>query len=158
MRYIIYSRPILDDLSQGSRIRFIRIFRHLSQDNVSDDLGITGENKRRTMNRYENGNRNPSDVRLKEISKILLVNINLIKNYDFKNKTDIIYFLLWLEELYPRLIIDLSCNDHMINSSLDEWNIMKNKRINKGISYEDYIEWKINYIVEEDENEENYKY
>lgn len=35
---------------------------------------------------------------------------------------------------------------------------MKNKRINKRISYEDYIEWKINYIVEEEENEENYKY
>lgn len=46
----------------------------------------------------------------------------------------------------------------MINSFLDEWNIMKNKRINKRISYEDYIEWKINYIVEEEENEENYKY
>ena len=63
-----------------------------------------------------------------------------------------------VEELDPRLIIDLSCNDHMINRFLDEWNIMKNKRINKRISYEDYIEWKINYIVEEDENEENYKY
>ena len=135
MRYIIYSRPILDDLSQGSRIRFIRIFRHLSQDNVSDDLGITGENKRRAMNRYENGNRNPSDVRLKEISKILLVNINLIKNYDFKNKTDIIYFLSWLEELYPGLRIDLFCNNHMINRFLNEWNIMRNKRMNKKISY-----------------------
>ena len=49
MRYIIYSRPKLDDLSQGSRIRFIRIFRHLSQDNVSDDLRIIGENKRRII-------------------------------------------------------------------------------------------------------------
>ena len=40
------------NLSQGSRIKFIRVFRHLTQDNVSDDLGITGENKRRTLTRY----------------------------------------------------------------------------------------------------------
>lgn len=45
MRYIIYLRPIIDDLSQGSRIRFIRIFRHLSQDNVSDDLRIMEKTK-----------------------------------------------------------------------------------------------------------------
>lgn len=55
------------------------------------------------MTRYENGNRNPSDDRLKEITKILLVDINLIKNYDFKNKTDIIYFLLWLEEFLSKV-------------------------------------------------------
>lgn len=103
MRYMLYSRSILEDLSQGFRIRFIRIFRHLSQENVSEDLEITGENKRRTMTRYEKWDRKPSKKRLNEIAKILLINVNLIKEYDFKTKTDIIYFLLWLEELYPRL-------------------------------------------------------
>ena len=53
VRNLIYLRPTLDDLSQGSRIKFIRVFRHLTQDNVSDDLGITGENKRRTLTRYK---------------------------------------------------------------------------------------------------------
>ena len=52
MRNRIYLRPELYDLSQGSRIKSIRIFRHLTQDNVSDDLGITGENKRRTLTRW----------------------------------------------------------------------------------------------------------
>lgn len=72
------------NLSQGSRIKFIRVFRHLTQDNVSDDLGITGENKRRTLTRYEKGDRNPSKSRLQELSNILLVNDNLIKQYEFK--------------------------------------------------------------------------
>ena len=49
MRNRIYLIPKLYDLSQGSRIKFIRIFRHLTQDNISEDLGITGENKRRTL-------------------------------------------------------------------------------------------------------------
>ena len=79
VRNRIYLRPELYDLSQGSRIKFVRIFRHLTQDNVSDDLGITGENKRRTLTRYEKGDRNPSKSRLQELSKMLLVNDNLIK-------------------------------------------------------------------------------
>lgn len=90
VRYILYSRPILEDLSQGSRIRFIRIFRQLTQENVSDDLGITGENKRRTMTRYEKGDRKPSKERLNEIAKILLINENIIKKIVEEDMTLII--------------------------------------------------------------------
>ena len=32
---LIYSRPILKDLSQGSRLAFVRQFRTLSQDEVA---------------------------------------------------------------------------------------------------------------------------
>ena len=39
---ILYTKPILRDLSQGSRIAFARQFRMMSQDAVSDKLGITG--------------------------------------------------------------------------------------------------------------------
>ena len=84
VRNRIYLRPELYDLSQGTRIKFVRIFRHLTQNNISDDLGITGENKRRTLTRYEKGDRNPSKSRLQELSNILLVNDNLIKQYEFK--------------------------------------------------------------------------
>ena len=90
---IIHSMPILDDLSQGSRISYIRQFRSLSQDDVSDSLGLTGESKRRTMTRYESGVRAPKEERLKELSKILLTNINMIKAYDFKSESDIVYLL-----------------------------------------------------------------
>ena len=76
---VYYSKPVLDDLSQGSRIAYIRQFRNLSQDDVSDSLGLTGECKRRTMTRYEKGDRAPKEERLKELSKILLTNINMIK-------------------------------------------------------------------------------
>ena len=153
MRNLIYLRPTLDDLSQGSRIKFIRIFRHLTQDNVSDDLGITGENKRRTLTRYEKGDRNPSKARLNELSNILLVNNNLIKQYEFKSVSDIIYFLLWLEEMFPKMRIDLGTNDKIINLFFDEWNAMRDKKQKMIINYEEYFEWKINYEVKEDSNE-----
>lgn len=68
---MLYTKPKLLNLSQGARIAFIRQFRLMSQDDVSDKLGLTGECKRRTMTRYEKGNRNPKDDRTREISKIL---------------------------------------------------------------------------------------
>ena len=78
---LLYTKPRLNDLSQGSRIAFARQFRFMTQDDVSDKLGLTGECKRRTMTRYEKGNRNPKDDRTSEIAKILDININAIKKY-----------------------------------------------------------------------------
>ncbi len=105
---LIYTKPLLKDLSQGSRIAFVRQFRLMTQDEVSDKLGLTGECKRRTMTRYEKGNRNPKNDRTMEIAQILNVNIASIKKYDYKNVEDIIYTLMWLEELLPNYHIDLS--------------------------------------------------
>lgn len=153
MRNRIYLRPTLYDLSQGSRIKFVRVFRHLTQDNISEDLGITGENKRRTLTRYEKGERNPSKSRLQELSNILLVNDNLIKQYEFKSISDILYFLLWLEEMFPKMRIDLNTDDETINSFFNEWNSMREKKEKPIINYEEYFEWKINYKVKEDRNE-----
>lgn len=57
------------------------------------------------MTRYESGERVPKDDRLLEIAKILNVNVNSIKQYTFNKIEDIVYFLLWLEELYPKMNI-----------------------------------------------------
>ena len=81
---LLYTKPKLLNLSQGARIAFIRQFRLMTQDDVSDKLGLTGECKRRTMTRYEKGNRNPKEDRTLELSKILEINYNAIKKYDYK--------------------------------------------------------------------------
>lgn len=151
---LIYTKPKLKDLSQGSRIAFARQFRYMSQNDVSDKLGLSGECKRRTMTRYEKGNRNPKDERTRQIADILNVNYNAIKNYDYKETIDVIYTLLWLEELIPNYEIDLSrvpslySNKEIIQVFLDEWDKMRLKRKRKYISYEEYIEWKLNYASE----------
>ena len=157
---ILYTKPELDDLSQGSRIAFVREFRQMTQDNVSDRLGLTGECKRRTMTRYEKGERNPKDDRTLEISKILNISFNAIKKYDFNNPIDLIYIFLWLEELIPNYQIDLSIIQNVKNKDvltyknfIDEWNVMRKKRKYREISYEEYIEWKLNFELEVDGNE-----
>jgi len=151
---LVYTKPKLKDLSQGSRIAFVRQFRMFTQDDVSDKLGLTGECKRRTMTRYETGERSPKIERLKEIAEILNVSINSIKFYDYKDPLDIIYTLMWLEELLPNYIVDLynvpnvnEDNILLLKRCITEWNYMKLKRTKREISYEDYIEWKLNYSI-----------
>ena len=39
---ILYTKPELVDISQSSRIAFARQFRFMTQDDVSDKLGLTG--------------------------------------------------------------------------------------------------------------------
>ena len=149
---LLYTKPTLVNLSQGARISFARQFRMMSQDELSNRLGLTGECKRRTMTRYEKGDRNPKDKRLLEISSILNVSSNSIKVYDYKNPTDIIYVLMWLEELIPNYIIDISkvvnvdeYYSKTIITAIKDWNVMRTKRLSKEITYEEYIEWKLNY-------------
>lgn len=126
----------------------------MNQDDVSDKLGLTGECKRRTMTRYEKGNRNPKDDRTSEIAKILDININAIKKYDYKEPIDLLYTLMWLEELIPKYQIDISkvpnINDEnivMFKQFINEWNVMREKRNKREITYEEYIEWKLTYEV-----------
>lgn len=115
---LMYLKPRLKDLSQGSRISFVRQFRQITQDELADKLKLKGKRKRRTITNYENGIRSPKDDRLLEISNILNVRINTIKEYDFKESADIVYTLMWLEELYPEYQIDLPITYYNDNTLL----------------------------------------
>lgn len=121
----VYLKPELENLSQGSRISFVRQIRRITQDEVSEKLGLTGECKRRSMSRYERGDRIPKEDRLLEIAYILNVNVKCLKEYDFRNDEDMIYVLLWMEEMYPRMNIDFGLTDYFPNK--------RSKRIQKFI-------------------------
>lgn len=152
---LIYLKPELDDISQGQRISFARQFRRFTQNDLSDNLGITGENKRRTMTRYEKGERNPKNDRTKIIADILKVNYNAIKKYDYKNPVDVVYTLMWLEELMPAIKVDLEDiklydKDLIkIHKGIHVWKLMQSRRERKEISYKEYIEWKLTVDMEE---------
>lgn len=122
---------------------------------MSDSLGITGENKRRTMTRYEKGERNPKEDRTKIIADILKVNYNAIKKYDYKNPIDVIYTLMWLEELMPVIKVDLEdiklYDKDLIKiyKGIHVWKLMQSRRERKEISYKEYVEWKLTVDMEE---------
>ena len=47
---LLYAKPELKDLSQCSRIAFVRAFRRLTQVYVDDYLGLTGDGKIKIRN------------------------------------------------------------------------------------------------------------
>lgn len=162
MNYV-YLKPELENLSQGERISFVRQMRRMTLDEVSEKLGLTGECKRRSMTRYERGDRIPKEDRLLEIANILNVNVKCLKEYDFRNDEDMIYILLWMEEIYPRMNIDFGFADYFPNKRskriqkfINEWNEMRQKRLTHEITYNEDIEWKFQYEFKEgEEDEEN---
>jgi len=116
-----YSMPNLKDLSQGSRITFVREFRLMSLNGVSEKLGLKGK----TKTRYETGEFYPKEARLLEIAEILNVSANSIKEYKFKEPTDLIYHFMWLEESDPDFKMDSpitypSESSHIIDKSIKE--------------------------------------
>ena len=160
MKYI-YLKPELENLSQGERIAFARQVRRMSQDELADKLGFTGESKRRGVARYERGDRVPKEDRLKEIAGILNVNVKCLKEFDFRNDEDMIYMLLWMEEMYPRMNIDLDIpeyfplkRDKKLGKFMRERKVIREKRCNHEITYDEYIEWKLQYEYKEGEDDE----
>ena len=144
---LVYLKHALDELSPGQRIFFARQIRLLTQDDLSDKLGITGDNKRRTITKYEKVEINPKEGRTRIIADILKVNYNAIKFYDYKNPIDIVYTLMWLEELISSIKIELPEMKQykekdllIIQKEIHEWNLMKSKRQQREITYKDYIE------------------
>ena len=62
--------------------------------------------------------------------------------------------MMWLEELISHYQIDISKvskvnqdNINQIKQFLDEWKLMRNKRLKREITYAEYIEWKLTYEV-----------
>ena len=140
----------LKDLSQGSRIAYVRHFRGMTQHNLADKLGVKHDNKRRIMTRYEKGERNPKEDRTKEIAKILNVSYSSIKQYDFKDINDIFFILMWMEELYPNFGFKMDLpNNNKFNNALLEWNNMRIMKNNKSITYEQYLNWKLSYEIDD---------
>lgn len=160
MKYI-YLKPELENLSQGERIAFARQVRRMTQDELADKLGYTGESKRRGVTRYERGDRVPKPERLQEIADILNVNVKCLKEFDFRNDEDMIYMLLWMEEMYPRMNIELDIpeyfplkRDKKLGKFMREWKVIRKKRYNHEITYDEYIEWKLQYEYKEGDEDE----
>lgn len=150
----LFLRPRLKDLSQGSRICYVRQLRGMTQDELASKLGFTDDRKRRHITRYETNERIPKDDRLEELAKILNVSVNAIKSYDYTNPNDLIYTNIWMEELIPGYRIDFDTLDKTWFDSVKYLKLfvrdrkeMNQKLENKEISLKEYIEWKLNTDV-----------
>lgn len=150
-----FFKPKLRDLTKGARLEFIRKFRYLDEKNVAEYFGLGGKDPARTIRNYEHNDVEPLQGRLEELAELYEVSIDAIRDYDFSNPIDLIYIEMWMEELIPYYDVDIDNLSNNLNEyakdlvkGLSEWKIMKEKRENLEISIQDYIDWKLNFRLE----------
>ena len=149
-----FFRPKLRDLTKGARLEFIREFRYLDEKNVAEELGLGGKDLARTIRDYERNATKPLPGRLEELAELYEVSIDAIRDYDLSNLIDLIYIAMWQEELIPYFDINIEDISNNLNEyakdvvkGLKEWKEMKEKRENLKISIQDYIDWKLNFVL-----------
>jgi transcriptional regulator with XRE-family HTH domain len=148
----IFFKPTLKNLSQGARLEYVRKLRHLEKEDVAEYLGLGGERPERTIARYENNDRVPSEERLEELAELYDVNINAIKEYKDADPLDTVYRLMWMEEEFPYFELDLNCStcsdtafNMNVKSGINEWLSWRTMRANNEISCEKYLEWILHF-------------
>ena len=155
MEKVYYSRlPRLRSLSCGARIAYIRQFRGMTQQCLGEAIGLEKEKVRNRVCRYEKDGRIPKRDRLVKIAEVLSVSEGMLRNYDFRDPTDFIYEVLWIEELFPEMDIVLHKGNLLEYETCEcfslfykEWRKMQ-KNLQKGmISRREYVEWKLTYVV-----------
>jgi len=151
-----FFRPKLRDLTKGARLEYIRIFRCMERDDVTEYFGFGGKDPNRTIRNYEENSVNPLPPRMEELAELYDVSIDAIRDYDLSNPIDLVYIAMWEEELMPFFDINidniasrLSDYGKCVLEGLREWKEMKEKRENMEISTADYIAWKLNFSFED---------
>ena len=67
-----YFKPVLEDCSQGARLKYIREYRQLSTKEVAELCPhLTGENKIRSIQKYESNTRSPKPYILESTKYII---------------------------------------------------------------------------------------
>ena len=150
-----FRKPTLKNLSQGARLEYVRRLRHMDADDVAEYFGFGGEDPHKTFRYYENNDRGPSKERLMDIADLYEVSVNAIKRYDFNNPIDVIYFRMWLEEEFPYYQFNIEMDSFSgkpynmnVYNGIEDWKKMRERRENYDISDDEYLEWKLNFKLD----------
>lgn len=141
-----FFRPKLRDLTKGARLEFIRVFRCMERDEVTEYFGFGGREQNKTIREYENNTTSPSQSRLEELAELFEVSVDAIRKYDFTNPIDEIYYQMWLEEEFPYYQFNIemdtfsgkSYNMNVYNE-IQEWKKMRERRENYDISDDEIL-------------------
>lgn len=150
-----FFKPEFNNLTQGERIKFVRELRYMPKPYVAEHFQLGGDKPTDSIDKYERNVRTPSQGRLKELAELYDVNINAIKQYDFIDPIDVIYYHMWEEELIPYsgFVFNIgrlkeTFYTENILYGIAELEKMREKKENGEISDQDYIEWKLHFDLD----------
>ena len=145
---MFYKKELLENMSQGARLKFIRENKGIKLNDIAAYLGYSSN---KSIREWENNTKSPDATNLKRLAEAYGVSIDAIKNYDFIDPIDEIFYQMWLEEQYPYYQFQLpnrfACSAYNLNvqNGIKEWLKMREKRENYEITDLEYLEWKLNY-------------
>ena len=145
---MFYKKELLENMSQGARLRFIRENKGIKPNDIAEYLGYSSN---KSIREWENNTKSPDATNLKRLAEAYGVCIDAIKKYDFIYPIDEIYYQMCLEEQYPYYQTQLSdrfkCSSYNLNvqNGIIELLKMREKRENYEITDQEYIEWKLNF-------------
>ena len=92
----------------GQRIRFVRLFRGMKQEELAEKIGLGGgENGRTRISQYENGKRTPKEDLLEKISDALQIDSLYLSSKEKTDALDLVFTLFdWDEGGLPVEIIE----------------------------------------------------
>ena len=137
-------KPILKNLSQGARLKFIRNLYGVTQQELGEYLGY-GSHSRSLISRYESNGRGLKEETISLIAEYLHINPQMLKQFKFIEADEQINYMLWLEGLFPDIVIpfDQLKNFSDNNKMLNEWEQMNKKYKSEEIDYFEYWKWKL---------------
>ena len=149
-----FFKPNLENVSQGARLKFVRELRYMSKPNVAEFLELGGEKPTDSIDKYERNAREPQPERLEELAELFDVSNYAIRRYNFVDPNEVIYYHMWEEEQFPysKFNVDIdsykkTTSNQFVVKVLDEWEKLREKRINGEITDEEYIELKLNLVL-----------
>ena len=118
-------------MSQGARLKFIRVIENLELDDVVKYMGYSSN---KSIREWENNTKSPDAKNLPRLAEAYGVSIYAIKNYDFIDPIDEIYYPMWFEEQFPYYEFDIaSCRfggsayNFNVQNGINEWLEMRKK-------------------------------
>lgn len=139
---MFYKKEPLKNMSQGARLEFIREFRHMKNTDTAICMGYSIK----PIREWEENSKSPDAKNLPRLAEVYEVSMDAIKNYDFIDPIDEIYYQMWLEEQYSYYEFKLpdrfggSPYNLNVQKNVNEWLRMREKRENYEITDQEYIE------------------
>ena len=136
-------------MTQGEKISRIRRFRKMTMRELGNVIGLDESNSSVRLSQYENNLRKPKSDLLLRIARALHVPPERIAPVGDDPVACIVDYILWQDEESPDKFFH---NLASLAEFLAQYSIQKSKLINKAISQDDFMEWKLQYRIHSYDN------
>ena len=148
---MFYKKELLENMSQGARLRFIRENKGIKPNDIAKYFG---NKSNKPIREWENNKKSPDATNIKRLAELFEVSVDAIKKYDFIDPIDEIYYQMWLEEQYPYYQFQLpdrfggSAYNFNVQNGINELLKMREKREKYEITDQEYLESKLNFKLD----------